>query len=91
MLCPMRRALVRATAVGAMCAVLVSGCGRGARQLRGGTAPVVGVTTPAANTPGTPVAPTGGAPVPQLDDVDGLLNQLDGQLNSDNAAPSDAD
>jgi hypothetical protein len=93
----MKRSVINAAAAGALCLVLVTGCGRGVRHersgdQRGGAVPA-GVSSPSSapgGSGGTP-APTGTDPAPQLDDVDRLLGQLDSQLNSDNASPSDAD
>jgi len=90
----MKRTLMRTVAVLVVGGMVLAGCGRAARS-SSGTAP----TTAPASAPATvvvtpaPGSTTGGAGSVdnQLNDVNGLLSQIDGQVSADNQTPGDSD
>jgi hypothetical protein len=93
---PPKRPAVTAIAVAALAAVLLTGCRDGGRRTAGidrdagtGTSSTTGSTAPTAGTQNPPTTPA------QVDSdintVDGLLGQLEGQLNKADQAPADGD
>ena len=92
--------MARVLAVGALCAVLLSGCGRGMDRKASHDAPVAPQTTSAptgapatgTGTTGTGTGSTGASSAnTQISSVDSLLNDLDNQVNSDSQPQPDAD
>jgi hypothetical protein len=85
----MKRTMATALALCALGVALLSGCNRAkaeapAPQPATSTATTT-ITTPAAKTTGAPNVDA------QLKDVDGLLDQVDGQLKADSQNASDSD
>ncbi|OLB75357.1 MAG: hypothetical protein AUI14_21230 [Actinobacteria bacterium 13_2_20CM_2_71_6] len=94
--------MAKVLAVGALCAVLLTGCGRGTDRRAGhdtspATPPATSTTTGTAGGgagTGTGGGTTGTGPTsadPQISSVDGLLTDLDNQVNSDSQPAQDAD
>jgi uncharacterized lipoprotein YbaY len=88
----MKRTMATALALGALSVALLTGCDRAkaeppAPQPATGTATSTtrAITPPAANAPAAPNVDA------QLNDVDGLLDQVDGQLKADGQNAPDAD
>ena len=85
----MKRTVATALALCALGLALLSGCNRAKAE---DPAPQPATST-ATTTITTPAATTAGAPNvdAQLKDVDGLLNQVDGQLKADGQNAPDSD
>ena len=91
----MKRALATAVALGTLCAVLLTGCGRAERRAAHDT-PVPPVTTTTGGTTANGVGSGGTGKTASdadtdISTTDGLLNQLDTQVNADGQPAQDAD
>lgn len=93
----MKRALATAVALGTLCAVLLTGCGRAERRAAHDTpVPPVTSTTTTGSTTANGVGSGGTGKTASdadtdISDTDGLLNQLDSQVNADGQPAQDAD
>ena len=92
----MRRAIATSVALGALCAVLLSGCGRAADRRTPPVPPVPASSTATTDTVANGVGSGGtGRSAHSADDqiasTDGLLGELDTQVNTDAQPAQDAD
>jgi hypothetical protein len=94
----MKRAIGITVAIGVVCAVLLTGCGRRARHDLPAAPPVTSTTSTVTTDTGTSDTGTGGGTTTtnadvdsQIASTDGLLKELDDQVNSDAQPAQDAD
>ena len=92
----MRRAIATTVALGGLCVALLTGCGRAADRRTPPAPPVPATTTATTNTVANGVGSGGtGKTAHSADDqiasTDGLLGELDTQVNTDAQPAQDAD
>jgi hypothetical protein len=94
----MKRTFLRTVAVLVVGGALLSGCGRAAKHRDTSSVPAApGTSAPAVVVTPSPIAATGagngtgGSVDSRLNDVNGLLSQVDGQVSADNQTPGDSD